>query len=183
MVQALFLEEHVPDNNTEKPLPAIVDVEASGFGSQSYPIEVGIALPDGKRFCKLIKPFKHWQYWDKSAEKLHGIKYQELVEYGEEPVAVCLAINQFVQERTLYSDGWVVDHPWLVKLFAQSAIPMTFRISALEMVLSESQMAIWDDEKKRVALASGMARHRASSDAYIIQQTYLRTQMRMHHSQ
>jgi len=25
-------------------VPAIVDVEASGFGAQSYPIEIGVAL-------------------------------------------------------------------------------------------------------------------------------------------
>ena len=28
-------------------LPAVLDVEASGFGAGSYPIEVGIAMPDG----------------------------------------------------------------------------------------------------------------------------------------
>ncbi|MFC4700598.1 hypothetical protein ACFO4O_10540 [Glaciecola siphonariae] len=140
-------------------------------------------LADGTRFCKLIKPFAHWQFWDAKAEQIHGISYQSLIDYGEEPVAVCLELNELVQGLTLYSDGWVVDHPWLVKLFAQAAVPMLFSISSLEMVLSEPQMAIWDDEKRAVAQDCGLARHRASADAYIIQQTFLRTQERMLHSQ
>lgn len=163
-----------------KPIPAIIDVEASGFGPDSYPIEVGVALPDGQRFCKLIKPYALWKFWDVKAQDIHGISYQELLEYGEEPIAVCLALNEFAKGLTLYSDAWVVDHPWLVKLFAQSAVPMEFTISSIEMVLTESQIAIWDNEKQVVMNTSGLARHRASADAYMIQQTFLRTQLRMH---
>ncbi|WP_371195599.1 hypothetical protein [Glaciecola sp. SC05] len=149
----------------------------------SYPIEIGVVLPDGRRFCKLIKPFSQWQFWDTDAQKIHGISYQELTENGEEPIAVCLALNEFARDMTLYSDAWVVDHPWLVKLYAQSAVPMAFSISAIEMVLTESQMSIWDAEKLAIVETSGLVRHRASADAYIIQQTFLRTQSRMHHSQ
>ena len=29
--------------------PIVIDVEASGFGKGSYPIEVGVVLPDGSR--------------------------------------------------------------------------------------------------------------------------------------
>lgn len=144
---------------------------------------MGVIFPNGERFCKLIKPPQQWQFWDKNAEKIHGISQKELLEHGQEPIAVCLALNQQAQGLTLYSDAWVVDQPWLVKLFAQASVPMDFRISALEMVLSESQMDIWDDEKQQVFKSSGLARHRASADAYIIQQTYLRTQLRMQHSQ
>jgi len=31
-------------------VPVIIDVEASGFGSHSYPIEVDIAFDDGRKF-------------------------------------------------------------------------------------------------------------------------------------
>jgi hypothetical protein len=140
-------------------------------------------LPDEQRFCSLIKPFANWHFWDKDAQRLHGITYAELQEHGEEPIAVCLALNKFAQGLTLYSDAWVVDHSWLVKLFSQSAVPMAFGISSIEMLLTEPQIAIWDDEKRAVAQSSGLARHRASADAYIIQQTFMRTQLRMHHSQ
>ena len=37
-------------------VPTILDLEASGFGRDSYPIEVGYVLPDGSSFCSLIRP-------------------------------------------------------------------------------------------------------------------------------
>jgi hypothetical protein len=140
-------------------------------------------MPDGRRFCKLIKPFPQWQFWDPQSESVHGVSYDELVKQGEEAVGVCLALNQFVDGQTLYSDAWVVDHPWLLKLFAQAAVPMNFNISALEMVLTETQITLWDAEKIKVIAQSGMQRHRASTDAYIIQQTFIRTQAILQHNQ
>lgn len=166
-----------------KALPAILDVEASGFGVNSFPIEVGVVMPDGRRFCKLIRPFAQWQFWDPQAESVHGISYEDLLNRGEEAVGVCLALNEFVDGQTLYSDAWVVDHPWMLKLFAQAAVPMSFNISALEMVLNETQIALWDAEKMQVISQYGMQRHRASADAYIIQQTFIRTQALMQRSQ
>ena len=53
--------------------PYIIDVEASGFGSDSYPIEVGLALEPGERFCTLIRPLDHWDHWDEQAESVHKI--------------------------------------------------------------------------------------------------------------
>jgi hypothetical protein len=48
-------------------IPAIIDVEASGFGSLSYPIEVGVVDQTGIRFCSLIKPQNDWIHWDEQA--------------------------------------------------------------------------------------------------------------------
>ena len=44
------------------PLFLTADVEASGFGSASYPIKVGVVTADGSRYCRLIKPFQDWQF-------------------------------------------------------------------------------------------------------------------------
>ena len=38
------------------PLPTILDIEASGFGRGSYPIEIGFSAGDGVLFCGLIVP-------------------------------------------------------------------------------------------------------------------------------
>ena len=35
--------------------PAVLDIEASGFGVGSYPIEVGFVLPDGQSYCSLLR--------------------------------------------------------------------------------------------------------------------------------
>ena len=56
-----------------KKTPIIIDVEASGFGNGSYPIEVGVALDDDTKFCSLIHPAPEWDHWDDEAEKVHRI--------------------------------------------------------------------------------------------------------------
>ena len=35
-------------------LPTILDIEASGFGPGSYPIEIGFVTGAGKAWCSLI---------------------------------------------------------------------------------------------------------------------------------
>ena len=75
-----------PDMN--KPSrPNIIDVEASGFGTASYPIEIGLALENGERYCSLIKPLAEWDHWDETAQELHGIKRAHLNKHGKAPSA------------------------------------------------------------------------------------------------
>ncbi len=49
--------------------PLINDVEASGFGATNYPIEIGLTMNDGDKFCVLIMPAPDWTHWDE--EKAH----------------------------------------------------------------------------------------------------------------
>ena len=153
-------------------MPAIIDVEASGFGSESYPIEVGVVLSSGSRFCRLIRPFDDWTHWDVSAENLHGISRQQIESWGVDGVDVCHALNRFIGQTKVYSDAWVVDHPWLLKLFYRAGIEMTFAISSLELIMREEQIYSWDEDKKFIQERSGLKRHRASTDACIIQETF-----------
>ncbi len=53
--------------------PCVIDIEASGFGRNSYPIEVGYVLPDGRAGCMLVAPAPGWTHWDESAAQVHGI--------------------------------------------------------------------------------------------------------------
>jgi hypothetical protein len=161
--------------------PTILDIEASGFGVQSYPIEVGIVRSDGERFCKLIKPFDDWQFWQHSAEKVHGISRQDLLQYGVNGTQICLELNAFLGDGIAYSDGWVVDSPWLSILFERAKVPMQFTLSSLEMILKESQMDQWHTVKDEVIDSLNLVRHRASNDALIIQKTFelTRTAMRL----
>lgn len=155
--------------------PLIIDVEASGFGPHSYPIEVGVALDGGLKYCALVSPAPEWTHWDPEAEKIHRISRDVLETYGRPREAVANQLNELLASRTVYTDGWVVDKPWLSLLFQSVRIPMRFQVSALEMILSEQQMALWHAEKDRVAAGLDLSRHRASHDAWIIQETYRRT--------
>jgi hypothetical protein len=155
--------------------PCIIDVEASGFGGASYPIEVGVVLNDGKTYCTLILPSPDWKYWDESAEKMHRISRDILETYGTPIDDVADKLNDLLNGLTLYSDGWVVDKPWLITLFHTAGKPMKFDISPIEMILSEEQMAIWQMTKDNIIKNMNLVRHRASYDAWIIQETFRQT--------
>lgn len=155
--------------------PIILDIEASGFGAGSYPIEVGIALDPKTRFCRLIRPQSDWQHWSEEAQELHGISRAMLAEKGAPVQQVCIELNQLLNGRTAYSDGWVVDSPWLSRLYESAGMSMTFELSQLEMILNEHQMDNWHIAKSRILSKTGEQRHRASFDASIILQTYLAT--------
>ena len=155
--------------------PNIIDIEASGFGGESYPIEVGLILSTGERFCILILPADGWKHWSKEAEKIHHISRETLKIYGKSVVDVACLLNKKLAGMTLYSDGWVVDKPWLTRLFYASGMEMKFTVSSLEMILSEDQMKIWHKTKDKVIIKSNVQRHRASNDAWVIQETYRET--------
>lgn len=155
--------------------PDIIDVEASGFGPFSYPIEIGVALGDGSKYCTLVQPEPQWTHWDNSAEAVHRIPRDVLQEHGKPARDVAMELNSLLKGRTVYSDGWVVDKPWLIKLFHESGVEPSFRTSALEMILTEPQMEGWHATKEQVLVDLDLKRHRASYDAYVIQQTWLRT--------
>jgi len=155
--------------------PIILDIEASGFGSHSYPIEVGVAMDDGRKFCALVRPKPEWTHWDARAEAVHGVSRDTLVSHGRPPQEVAGALNELLRGRTAYSDGWVVDQPWLERLFDGAAIRREFRLSSLEMILSEDQMIVWTETKQAVLDERHQQRHRASYDAFVVQETFQRT--------
>jgi len=155
--------------------PYIIDIEASGLSSHSYPIEIGFVLGDGKKFCSLIKPAPSWTSWDSAAEAMHQISREVLETHGKSVNEVAHELNEMLEGMTLYSDGWSVDKPWLTKLFHAAGIEMKFNVSPLEIILSEGQMASWHQTKDRVIAEHNLTRHRASTDAWIIQETYSHT--------
>ncbi len=156
-------------------IPNIIDVEASGFGYSSYPVEIGFVLGTGEKYCSLISPEADWCHWSEDAENLHQISKDVLIKKGLPVVQVARELNQLLSNKTLYSDGWVVDKPWISKLYYAAAIEPLFSISPLEFILSEYQMENWHKTKENVIDELHLERHRASSDAQIIQETYRRT--------
>ena len=156
--------------------PAIIDIEASGFGNGSYPIEIGVILSNGKTYCTLIYPAAEWRHWDQQAEALHGISRHTLLNKGKAIAQIAAELNELLAGQTVYSDGWVVDKPWLSQLFQLSGAQPKFSLSPLENILKEPQMEIWSATKAQVIQDLALTRHRASADARIIQETYTRTQ-------
>jgi hypothetical protein len=68
--------------------PLVIDVEASGFGSGSCSIEVGVALAGGVTRCAIIRRQPEWVHWDSDAQSLHQISRETLLRYGKSVVEV-----------------------------------------------------------------------------------------------
>ncbi len=155
-------------------LPTVLDVEASGFGRNSYPIEVGFVLPDGHAFCALIRPLEHWTHWDEQAARTHQIPRPLLEERGQNVAEVAQRLNADLRGTTVYSDGWANDYSWLGALFDAADMTPTFRLENLRKLLSESDAEQWHLVKAQVSAERGAQRHRASSDARLLQLTFQR---------
>jgi hypothetical protein len=155
-------------------LPAVMDIEASGFGRESYPIEVGVALPDGRCCCYLIKPGSDWTYWDRKAELVHGISRELLIENGTSPRHVAEALNDLLGGTEVYTDAWSFDLSWLGKLYDFAEVTQLYRLESLRSLISEHQSEVWHETMELVIQEFDLTRHRASSDARIIQETLRR---------
>ena len=112
-------------------LPHVIDVEASGFGPGSYPIEVGLAMGNGARCCELIRPEPGWNHWDLRAEALHGLSRTLLKARGRAVSEVADTLNQMLGRHTVYSDAWGADIAWLGRLFDAADSVMSFRLESI----------------------------------------------------
>lgn len=156
--------------------PSILDIEASGFGRGSYPIEIGFVTASGHTWCSLVRPEPDWQHWDAEAARVHGITREQLVQHGRSPRDVAEALNAHLAGQTLYSDAWAHDYAWLSHLFEAAGCSSRFKLDSLRALLSEAQLAQWHEVKQRVTQHLGLRRHRASADARVLQQTFLAVQ-------
>lgn len=161
-----------PEHGHHEP-PAILDIEASGFGLGSYPIEIGFVLPDGSSWCSLVHPEPDWQHWDPEAAAVHGILREQLVQHGRSPEALCALLNERLGGMTVYSDAWAHDYTWLNRLYEVAGVSPRFRLENLRALLNDQDAAQWHEAKRRVAQSAGLQRHRASADARLLQQTWL----------
>lgn len=155
-------------------LPIVIDVEASGFGVGSYPIEIGLVMSDGRAHCRLIRPQADWTHWEQQAEAVHGLDRQTLLSAGRPAQEVAHWLNTLLDGRIVYSDAWGHDYAWLSRLYDAAQSRPTFRLEALSALLAEPEMTIWHAARDAVEASLGERRHRASTDARVLQQTLLR---------
>ena len=153
--------------------PIVLDIEASGFGLGSYPIEIGFVDAAGQAWCSLVKPLAEWQHWDPNAAAVHHITREQLCQHGRDPEEIVQVLNDRLRGQIVYSDAWAHDYTWLNKLYEAANRSPTYKLENLRQLLSDSDAARWHDVKRRVALNLGIERHRASADARLLQNTLL----------
>ena len=150
-------------------LPCVIDIEASGFGRGSYPIEIGFVLPDASAYCTLVRPDETWTHWDEHAERVHGISRSLLQRHGRSAREVATELNRRLGARAVYCDNWAHDYAWLARLFDSASIRPSFKLCHLRELLSEGAAERFDDTREIVARNLQLRRHRASSDARVLQ--------------
>ena len=161
-------------NTFKSALFTFIDVEASGFGSASYPIEVGCVFPNGVGYCSLIKPEPDWLHWDESAEKVHGISREVLFLHGRTSHKVATDLNAKLWGKRVVTDAWYHDFNWIQRLFESAELVPRFELVDLLSLLDDEKAARWDALKAGVQAELNLKRHRASHDARILQLTYHR---------
>ena len=154
-------------------LPVIIDIEASGFGKGSYPIEIGYFAPDGSAFCSLIRPEPGWTHWDSSAEAVHGIPRERLASHGKPASEVCLALNRSLRGQRVYCDAWSYDYVWLSVMYEAVDLVPSFAFRDIRELLSECEKSLWHATRSQVEARLALQRHRASGDARALFETLL----------
>jgi len=154
-------------------LPVIIDIEASGFGKGSYPIEIGYYMPDGQSFCSLIRPEAGWTHWDDSAEAVHCIAREQLASHGKSASEVCLALNRGLRGLRVYCDAWSYDYVWLSVMYDAVDLVPSFEFRDIRELLSECEKTRWHGTRAKVEARLALQRHRASGDARTLFETLL----------
>lgn len=171
MVSRYHFDEKLPMMT----VPIIIDFSASGFGPDSYPIEVGFSGRHGEGWCSLIRPENAWLDWDVQTAKNHKIPREILNQKGNLVRYVAEQLNFFLHGQTVHCEDCGVDFVWAERIFSAAGLAPQFKLMDLYEIISDEQTLIWDATKAKVIKELCVERRRASGDARILQLTWLRT--------
>ncbi len=154
--------------------PAFIDFEASSLDLiASYPIEVGLCMPDGTLHSWLIAPHVLWQDWSESAERIHGISRSTLEAEGTSVREVAHHLNELLPGQ-VFCDAWTFDSFWLHRLFRAARVRPDFQLESISMLLNTQQVRDWSAIRQQVIHELGLPVHRAANDALILHRTWER---------
>ena len=165
--------KHGDGQGGARPWPIMLDVEASGFGRGSYPIEIGLAFPDGTSVAYLLRPEADWIHWDESAEQVHGLPRAKLLAEGRSVLEVAALLNAQLAGNRVYSDAWGFDAAWVARLFDAAGLSQHFRVDTVRNLITEAALPRWAEARTRAEARLGKATHRAEHDAKLLQASVL----------
>jgi len=153
--------------------PAFIDFEASSLDLiASYPIEVGICMPDGTLHSWLIRPHGSWKDWSESAETIHGITRAELENEGVPVMQVAEELNALLLSCQVFCDAWTFDSFWLHRLYRAAGTTPSFQLESVSMLLDHAHVKQWAGVRQGVIADLGLPVHRAANDALILHHTW-----------
>ncbi|BBB30162.1 hypothetical protein [Neptunomonas japonica] len=139
-----------------------IDIEASGLGPLSYPIEVAWKCGlTGASDLFLINPDTgyNWTQWDLSAADIHGITMDELLHKGISVNEACERLNQMLDGKMVTSDALDFDFFWMRRLFESAMMKPTFKMQGIDSVLEGGQLIQY-----RLIASAQVRKHRAMDD-------------------
>ena len=115
------------------------------FDSKSYPVEVALALANGRHYRAWIKPMSDCQSPNLPAEVAYAVQH-----YGKHPDQVCNELNILCAGSNLYCDHWGFTASWLKNLFYAASVDCEFTCSPIEALLEEDDCVNWNARKQFV---------------------------------
>jgi DNA polymerase III epsilon subunit-like protein len=144
----------------------IIDFEASGLHSDSYPTEIAWIDPvlDEKATSYLIKPSQKWldSRWDYKAEKITGISQKMIISNGSPLNEVAEKIQEVLsQADVILTDAPDLDRNWLMVLLeaARMDVPVPSFTELHSFIRTEFDKDIYFE---------GEATHRAGKDVELM---------------
>lgn len=113
----------------------IIDIEASGFGPDSYPIEIAYSNFNGSFSDSfLINPETAvgWDHWDTSSEAVHGIRKEDLISKGVSVDEAVKRLNNALCGYHALSDNVYFDQDWMTALFNSTPEKPHFSMLSLQ---------------------------------------------------
>src|SRR5690606_26100006 len=109
--------------------------------------------------------------WSSSAEAIHGISRQQLLDEGLEVRTVAHYLNECLGGY-VYSDAWTFDSFWLHRLFKAARMEAGFGLESVSLLLTPAQLNAWQDCRRQVIEQFALTAHRAANDARILHETW-----------
>ena len=167
--------------------PIFLDIEASSWAFDSYPIEIawGSTTDDIKSYLINPSEIESWTDWSSNAEKAHGISKNNLLSDGISPFEMCKILDSHLTGRTIYTDAPDFDGMWLFNLFDGCGIePISINVSSFDELMinsyAKSAKNTLRDLKQILRFRSREKnrdrRHRASWDVEYLVRTWEMTQ-------
>lgn len=122
---------------------AFIDFEASSLGRHGYPIEVAWVFEDGGSESFLISPIEAWTDWDPSAEAIHGISREQLINEGMATDVVAKRLVDSLQGHEVFASAPSWDGKWLSALLRSAGLPRhAVRLADTDAALMELAAAL-----------------------------------------
>jgi hypothetical protein len=123
-----------------------LDIEASGLGSLTFPIEVAYVSSIGDKNEFLIKPTDDWfnhGSWCSDAERdIHKISREMLIENGVSLFCVARALNKALCGKLVLCNDLEYDGVWLTLLFKAANVSVMFSLTDIRYLYE-----YWGEEK------------------------------------